>query len=220
MLEIYIITILAVFLTIMYAVGSRWNINIQKRVWAVLSKEIKPYCRSVAFKGFGSSGFKIACKPKAGPFAKLEISIVLLSREITLYYLVSKWRGKSDSITIKSNFKVAPHFTLEIVKMGTRLHRKLLENPKLKEVRQEEVSGFYICCSKPDAVAGLISNKSVVSRIRRLSDHLERLSITNEEPHLILSCRMDEAVIPQLLSLASLLGKFWNRQSNRVKFSS
>jgi len=208
MLEIYIITILAVLFTVMYTVGSRWNYKIQKKIWATLSKEIKPYCKSVAFKGLGSSGFKIGCKPTAGPFTKLEVSTVLLNREIFLYHLISKYEGKRDNIIIKSNFKTTPNFTLEIIKRGSKFHKEILKNPKLKETQHEKLSeDFFICCSKPNPAMEFLSNRNIVSKIRKLSDHIERLSITNKEPHLLLSCTMEEATIPQLLSLASLCGK-------------
>jgi len=208
MLEIYVITILAVLFTVTYAVGSRWNYKIQKEIWATLSREIKPYCRSVAFKGFGSSGFKIGCKPTAGPFTKLEVSIILLSREMLLYYLTSKCGGKRDRIVIKSNFRRPPNFALEIIKRGSKLHKGKLKAPELKEIQQEKLSeDFFICCSRPSLALKFLSNRNVVLKIRKLSSHIERLSITKEEPHLLLSCKMEETNIPQLLSLASLCGK-------------
>ena len=203
--EIYIVTILALLFTVTYVVGSRWNYKIQKKIWETLSKEMKPYSKEVAFKGLGSSGFKIGCKPKTGKLTKLEVSIALLSREIPLYYLFSRYEGKHDNIIIKSNFRTTPNFALEIIKKGTKFHREILKNPKLKELQYEKLSEyFFLASSNSNQALKFLSNRSVAQGITRLSNNIERLSITSEEPHLLLFCTMKENIIRQLLNLASV----------------
>jgi len=207
-LEIYIITILALSFTLAYAFGSRYNYKIQKKIWKKISNEIKPYSKKVAFKSLGSSGFKIACKSKRGPLSKLEVSIVLLSREIPLYYLISKYAGKHDAIVIKSNFKSAPEFTLEIVRRGTKFHSKLVEKTNYTELHHKKLSEhFFLASSKPNRASEFLSNGNILQSLLKLSNKIERLSITNEEPHLLLSCPMEEDLIHQLFSLASACGK-------------
>jgi len=207
-LEIYIVTILAVSFTLAYAFGSRYNYKIQKKIWKALSKEMKPYSKEVAFQSLGSSGFKIACKPATDKITKLEISIVLMSREIPLYYFLSKYMGKHDTIMIKSNFEVVPNFSLEIVKKGTKLHRELVASSKHTELQHEKLSErFFIAGSNKDRALEFLSDRNVVREIIQFDGEIDRLSITSEEPHLLLSCPMKENVIPRLLNLASACGK-------------
>lgn len=207
-IEIYIVTILALLFTVTYIVGSRWNYKIQKKVWKTLSKEMKAYSKEVAFKGLGSSGFKIGCEPKTGPLAKLEVSIALLGREILLYHLFSKYKRKRDSIVIKSNFRKTPNFALEIVKKGTKFHKETLKNPKLKELQHGKLSEcFFLASSDSNLAMEFLSNRKVTLSVTRLSNDIERLSITNKEPHLLLSCTMEEKAIRQLLHLASVCGE-------------
>ena len=207
-LEIYVITALAVLLMSMYMVGDRWNYRIQKRVWRVLSKEIKPYCKSVAFKGLGSSGFKVGCRPKVGPFSKFEVSVVLLAREMPLYYLLSKYRGKHDSIVIKSNFKRAPNFSMEVIRKGGRFDKEMLKQPELKGFKPSDLlESFRIRASKPRRAAKILSSKAIIRDLTRLDEHVERLSIRSEEPHLLVACAMKEDLIQPLLSLASRCGE-------------
>jgi len=207
-LEIYLIIILALAFTAAYSIGSRYNYKIQKKIWKTLSEEIKPYSKKVAFQGLGSSGFKIACKPATGKITKLEISIVLMSREIPLYYFLSKYMGKHDTITIKSNFEVVPNFSLEIVKKGTKLHRQLVERSNYTELQHEKLSErFFIAGSNKDRALEFLSDRNVVREIIQFDGEIDRLSITSEEPHLLLSCPMKENVIPRLLNLASACGK-------------
>jgi len=215
-LEIYIVTILALLFTVAYAVGSRWNYKIQKKIWKTLSKEMKPYSKEVAFKGLGSSGFKIGCKPKTGQLTKLEVSISLVSREIPLYYLFSRCKGKYDNIAVKSNFRTAPNFTLEIIKKGSKLRREILKNPKLKEIQLEKLpENFLVYSSTQSQAIEFLSDMNVVSKIRKFSEHMERLSITDKEPHLLLSCAMEETIISHLLALASLCGKAVEPKSDK-----
>jgi hypothetical protein len=207
-LEIYLIVILALAFTAAYSVGSRYNYKIQKKIWRTLSEEIKPYSKKVAFQSLGSSGFKIACKPATNQLKKLEISIVLMSREIPLYYFLSKYMGKHDTITIKSNFEVVPNFSLEIVKKGTKLHRELFGSSKYTELQHEKLSEYlFLASSNPDRALAFLSDRNVVREIIKLGDKIDRLSITSKEPHLLLSCPMEENIIHQLFSLASACGK-------------
>ncbi|MEM3696385.1 MAG: hypothetical protein QXQ94_02620 [Candidatus Bathyarchaeia archaeon] len=206
-LEIYIIIILALAFTAAYSIGSRYNYKIQKKIWKTLSEEIKPYSKKVAFQGLGSSGFKIACKPAKNQLKKLEISIILMSREIPLYYLISKYMGKHDTIVIKSNFEIVPNFSLEIVKKGTKIHRELVQKSNYKELQHEKLSEhFFLAGSNPDRALEFLSDRNFVREIVKLDSEIDRLSITGEEPHLLLSCSMKENVIHQLLSLASACG--------------
>jgi len=208
LLENHAVTILALLFTVTYVIGSRLNYKIQKKVWKTLSKEMKLYCKEAAFKGLGSSGFKIGCRPKTGPLAKLEVSIALLPREISLYFLFSKYKGKRDNIVLKSNFRTTPNLTLEIIKRGSKFHKELLKNPTLEELQHEKLSEYFFLASSNSNIAmEFLTNKGVTLGFARLSSYLERLSITKEEPNLLLSCTMDENAIRQLLNIASICGE-------------
>ncbi len=207
-LEIYLITILAVAFTVAYSIGSRYNYKLQRKIWKMLSDEIKPYSKKVAFQSLGSSGFKIAYKPAKDYLKKLEISIVLMSREIPIYYLLAKHIGKHDIIILKSNFEVAPDFSLEIVKKGTKLHRELVKNPNYKELHYDRLSEyFFVASSNRDRALEFLSNKNIIKEIVEVGNEMDRLSIASEEPHLLLSCSMGENVIHQLLNIASACGR-------------
>lgn len=207
-LDVYLVVALAVALTVMYIVGDRWNYRIQKRVWRVLSREMRPYCKSVAFKGLGSSGFKVACRPKAGSLSKLEISVILLARGMPLYYLLSRYRGRHDSIVVKSNFRRPPNFSLEVVRKGGRFDKESLGQPELESFKGSDLlEGFRIAASKLRPAARVLSSKVVVRGLRRLNGYVERLSIRSEEPHLLMACVMKEGLIRPLLSLASKCGE-------------
>ncbi|MEM2806790.1 MAG: hypothetical protein QXK86_08095 [Candidatus Bathyarchaeia archaeon] len=207
-LEIYLITIFAVAFTAAYSIGSRYNYKLQRKIWKMLSEEIKPYSQKVAFQGLGSSGFKIAYKPAKGHLKKLEISIVLMSREIPIYYLLAKHMGKHDTIILKSNFEVTPDFSLEIVKKGTKLHKELVKNSNYVELQHEKLSEyFFVASSNRDKALEFLSNKNVIKEIVKVGNEIDRLSIASEEPHLLLSCSMEENIIRQLLNIASACGR-------------
>jgi len=85
---------------------------------------------------------------------------------------------------------------------------RISKNPKLKEIQQEKLpENFLVYGSTQSQAIEFLSDMNAVSKIRKISEHMERLSITDKEPHLLLSCTMEETIISHLLALASLCGK-------------
>ncbi|MFQ5836284.1 MAG: hypothetical protein ACE5HG_00340 [Candidatus Bathyarchaeia archaeon] len=209
-LEIYAIVVLAFMFFGAYIIGRHWNYRIQKNIWKDFSEEIKPYCRSVSFKGLGPSGFKVGCRiRKKSPLRKLEISAILLDREFLLHYLFSKYKKQYDRIIVKSNFEDSPNFSLEVVPKGTKMSKKALEYlTQFSEVKLRRISeNFLVKTSKPSQVRKLFSDKSFLSKFLQLNTHIKRLSISKKEPHLLLVCTMGENVLHLLLNLILQCGQ-------------
>lgn len=201
-LENYVIVILALLFIVGYLIGRQRNYKIQKEIWRVLSSEIKPYSKSVSFRSLGSSGFKIACRlGKEAPLRKLEISTILLDREFLLYYLISKYRKQHDRIILKSNFKDTPNFRLEVIPRGVKANKGMPENfIRLKEVRLGGISeNLLVKASKVTTARKIFSDDALLNSFLQLKGYVKRLSITTEEPHLLLVCSWEKNVVHPLL---------------------
>ncbi|KPV62851.1 MAG: hypothetical protein AOA65_1572 [Candidatus Bathyarchaeota archaeon BA1] len=207
-LEIYIVIAMSIFFMGAYAIGSRRNYKIQKKVWSTLSKELKPFCKSVKHQGFGSSGFRVGCLPENAPISKLEVTVTLLAREMPLYYVYSKFKGRHDKIIIRSNFRKPPKFRIEIQKewmITKEMQQSLME---LEEIK---LNGFpktlKMRAPEKHQVAKLFSSKALLANLQRLNGCIERLSIMHEEPQLLLICALRENLIQPLLKLVTQLGE-------------
>jgi len=204
--EMYAIIIVSAFFAGAYALGSRLNYRIQKRIWGVLSKELKSYCRSVRFQGFGSSGFRVVCKP-VGAITKLEVTVALLTREMPLYLAFLRLKRRRDRVVVKSNFSKHPTFHVEIIRKGSPTEEKWKHLVELKEVELTELADqFSVKASSTRLALRLLSDRDLLSGLKRLSKYVERLSITRKEPHLLLVCAADVDIIQPLMRLVAKIG--------------
>ena len=63
---------------------------------------------------------------------------------------------------------------------------RISKNPKLKEIQQEKLpENFLVYGSTQSQAIEFLSDMNVVSKIKKFSEHMERLSITDKEPHLL-----------------------------------
>jgi hypothetical protein len=182
-----VVLLLAVFMTIWYTIAKRMNLKRQNELWRALSPYIKGYTRKVGFRRFGSSGFQISFHGKS-PLFKVEVTFVLMDRENFLHYIFQKASGKKDEVYLKASFSCNPSFRLSSTGDGL----KPLEWGILGDLR------FF--SDDASKAARILLN----SEIKELFDRIKvkGLSISKEEPHLIMRCEVEEDTLKLLVPLA------------------
>ena len=205
--DIYFIAGLTVLFTLSYSVGIHMNRRVLRRTWRRLSGAIRPLCgRRVGFRNFGSSGFKVWCRPKSKSLSKLEIGVFLLSREIILYYLYAKARGKRDRLVILSSLKERPRMKLDIV--SRRMVDKVRVGRGAKLLKVKGLPSDLIAAStKPKEARDALRNPEVLGELRKILPIFRSLSLSMEEPHLELLCDLDENLLGEALKLVDALGE-------------
>jgi len=205
--DIYFITGLTVLFTLSYSVGIHMNRRVLRRIWRRLSGVVRPICgRRVGFRNFGSSGFKVWCRPKSKSLSKLEISVFLLSREIILYYLYAKARGKRDRLVILSSLKERPRMKLDIV--SRRITEKVRVSRGAKLIKVKGLPSDLIAAStKPKEAEKALRNPKVLGELRKIRPIFRSLSLSMEEPHLELLCDLDENLLEEALKFVDALGE-------------
>ncbi|HDJ25701.1 MAG TPA: hypothetical protein ENF34_00075 [Candidatus Bathyarchaeota archaeon] len=206
--ELSVIIGLTVVLVASYAFGSIMNRRIQKAFWEALRGHVRRYSRRVSFKSFGSSGFKVGFRPREGPLQKVEISLVLLAREMPLYIPLAYALSRRDRVVVKANLISRPTFHLEVLGRKTPLSKDIkLKLEKLKPVEAGALSKHMsIVASKPSKATELLSG-AVFERLVALRRCLERFSISRGEPHVIIVCRRDEEKLGDLFGLLDEVAK-------------
>ncbi|HDI01487.1 MAG TPA: hypothetical protein ENF78_03575 [Candidatus Bathyarchaeota archaeon] len=206
--ELPVLIGLTVFLVASYAFGAIVNRRIQRSFWKALRAEVRRYARRVSFKGFGSSGFKVGFKPREGPLRKVEVSLILLAREMLLYLPVAYALGRRDRVIIKANLAKKPTFYLEILSKKTPLKGEIkLKIEKLKPVELGVLTKHMsIGSSRPKKAAELLSG-TAFEHLIALRDCLERFSISRAEPHIMMICRRDEGKLEAMFNLIDEVAK-------------
>ena len=206
--ELMIIIGLVVFFTVAYAFGAIRNRRIQRAFWGKLRLAVKRYASKVSFLGLGSSGFKIAFKPRSSPLSKVEISLVLLAREMPLYFLTALALGRRDRMIVKANVRKKPDFHFEVFRRETSLEKEIaLSLKKFKDVEAGGLSRYFkVKADKPGRAEDLL-RRGVLDHLVSLREVLERFSISRSQPHILLICRRDEEAIEPILNALDTAAK-------------
>ena len=216
--EMPVIIGLTVILVASFAFGSIWNRRIQKAFWNSLKKALKRYTRRVSYKGLGSSGFKVAFRPSSGPLKKVEVTLILLAREMPPYLLAAYALGRRDRMIFKANVVAKPTFHFEALGPRTSLRGEIkLKMEALKPVKAGGLSKYItILSDKPDLASELLK-KGLFDKLVELRECLERFSISKTEPHVLLVCRRQEEAIGKALSLIEKAGDILRELSDIEK---
>ena len=200
--EMPVIIGLTVVLVSSYAFGSIWNRRIQKAFWSSLRGYLRRYTGRVSYKSLGSSGFKVAFRPPSGPLRKVEVSLILLAREMPPYLLAAYALGRRDRMIFKANAVARPNFHFEAIGPKTPLKKDVkLKLEALKPVEAGGLSRYITVLSdRPDRASELLK-KGIFDKLVKLRECLERFSISKTEPHILLVCRRNEGAIGEALSL-------------------
>ncbi|MFQ6080331.1 MAG: DUF3137 domain-containing protein [Candidatus Bathyarchaeia archaeon] len=203
---IYVVIALSFVVIVSFFLGRVSNNRIQRKFWKALTQTLKSHCTTFKHVGFGSSGFKLACPTKRKePLNKFEATLVLLDRENILHYPIQVLRGGYDQLIFKANFHKSPKARIEIMSKieGKKVDRALKTRETLTEIKVgngDLDKAFIVKTSNPRKAKNLLTNKSFLQQIQNLKEHVRRISIAPNEPHIYLICVADEKTVPQVVS--------------------
>ncbi len=202
---LWVVIVLTFIFMACYYWGRRKNYKIQKDSWKLLRKHIAQYTKKVDFKTYGSSAFQISIPGiKEDVFKRLELTIALLPREIPLYYLVQKIRGKKDEVIVKTQFRTEPKFSLEAIPKEMKVPKRL--RSKFKEIKTESFKGISFFSSEEGPAKLLLNETPIRRRLKDLEKELRFLSLSAETPHLIFACKLSPEVFSKIFSFIRSLG--------------
>ncbi|MFX1521349.1 MAG: hypothetical protein ACFFCD_15675 [Promethearchaeota archaeon] len=204
---LYVVIALAILFVLGYAIGAKYNYRLQRKIWKVMSEELKKYSKSASLKKLGSGGFAILCS-KLGSLDKTEIDVVLSSREIILYYLVTRLRGIKDRLFIYADFPKQPPFKMEMVKKGSKYAKTPLQSlENLKAILFEGIPNqLVVKATNKEIGMELLSDKQLLKKLSTTEDFLERVSIAKEHPQLLILSELNQETIISLIDLAITIG--------------
>jgi len=133
--------------------------------------------------GTMSSGAQVTISNTVKPFRQIQITYLLLTRELLPLWGLELLRGKRDTLVIRANTRFKPGHEIEVLPLHGALRRKLDQKSPTPWDWQEGPAGLGL------ATQGS-GNKQLVAKVRTFLDrygpYVQRLSLRERQPQLIL----------------------------------
>ncbi len=180
--EVIAIIGLCVFLALWYGAGHLYNRHRGQRLfrWLETGLDILGGEREGGWLGSPASGARVNVTHAAPPFRRLEIALLLESREILLLWWFDHLRGKRDWLIIKATLRSPRRGEVEIVPAKGRTAQTLRKEQEQPWTWQEGPHSLAIAYRGSGAqrqVAGL------ASWLEAYGAHLYRFSWRKTDPH-------------------------------------
>lgn len=133
--------------------------------------------------GTRSSGAQVTIDGARKPFRQLQITYLLLTRELLPLWGVELLRGKRDMLVIRADLRTKPGREFEVVPTQGALRRKLDRESQQPWKWHEGPAGLGIATQGSD-------DEVIIEQVTRFlqpyARHVQRLSLRQRSPHLIL----------------------------------
>jgi hypothetical protein len=176
---------LCVFLALWYGGGYLYNHRRGQRLfrWLEAGLDVLGDEREAGWIGSPASGARINVTRAASPFRRLEITLLLESREILLLWLFDRLRGKRDGLIIRATLRSPRRGEIEIGSAKRKAARRR-EQPWTWE---EGPHGLAV------AYQGSGAQRQVTALepwLRTYGAHLHRFSWRKTDPHVQLQMKV------------------------------
>ncbi|RLG50922.1 MAG: hypothetical protein DRN96_06550 [Thermoproteota archaeon] len=200
MTPLQLIIAVSVGFTLYYFLGKLWNRRLQRELWRRIRPELARRYGSFSFMPLGSSGFRIlAAKPKGGGPRKLELDLLLLDRENLVHYPVQLALGEVDKVVVKANLKSRPKARLEAASRSYRPASRLEARAPSEGLLDAGEGVVAWSDRRVEGLRVLLSSGAA----RALSEGaLLRISVSPEEPNLIVQAKACESGVKAALEVA------------------
>jgi hypothetical protein len=180
---------LCAFLVLWYGAGYLFNRRHGQRLYHWLRPGLDALGSGwqTTWLGSPSSGVRLAATEAASPFQHLEIILLLENREIVLFWLLDRLRGRRDWLIFKATLDQARPGEVEAIPARSRLAQGLRQQTEQPWKWREGPHGLAI------AYRGAGAQQQVARLGSWLEDyglHLDRLSWRKETPHIQLQLRV------------------------------
>jgi len=172
-----------------YLAGTWLNRQHSKAHGAWLQAGLKALGGKPTWKWVGtmSSGAQVAIPDAAKPFRQVQITYLLLTRELLPLWGVELLRGKGDMLVIRADLRAKPEREFEVLPLQGALRRKLDRSSPMPWDWHAGPAGLGIATQGPDSQP-LVD--AVMAFLDRYGEHVQRLSLRQRAPHLILFARL------------------------------
>lgn len=209
----YAAAIALIIIIVIMLYGNRKNRKRMKEIWAVLAETIKTYGDKVGHSGgYRRLKISVSTDPKDWKLEKVEFLVILEDRDNAFHYILKLFRPDYDKLLIQGSFgkkerRILKKSELEVVLVTDKRTQKKVAR------RLSSLSPYSIDVLPEDRFIvrtnnGKLMAHSIKSLSSELADHLIRISIGPDSPHVFILWRIEE---PDLIkNIADFVFSFSN----------
>jgi hypothetical protein len=181
---------LEILLVIGYLAGTWLNRRRSKALGQWLQEGLKALGGTLTWKWVGtmSSGGQATVSDAGKPFRQAEITYLLLTRELLPLWGIELLRGKRDTLVMRADLRGTPVREIEVVPLHGALRRTLDRHAGDQPWEWREESAGLGLATRGSGHEGIIA--AARAFLNRYGQHVQRLSLRQRRPHLILFARL------------------------------
>ena len=178
----YVAILVLLVVLLVFTLGTRRNIQKGNDVLGWLQDGLPVLGRRTSFRWLGSSAVVLHIAEAADPFREAEVVIVMEPRDVMLWWVVSRRRGRRDFLILRGTLRGAPRFELEAGDRagwtgGDRLRRDIGEDWERGAWGDASVTVSHTRNADTDAARRLWTD------LGEASGGVWRLSVRSDRPH-------------------------------------
>ena len=175
---------LSIALVVWYFMGSQINRRRAGSSLRWIREGVQVLGGQATMRPLGTSGFQVNVEKTKGPFKKVEMMVLLESREMLLFWIFNRLRGQRDLLVLKSDLRARPKTELEVIRKGARMAKKALKAIDDETwVREEIEDGKLIMAHRGKARPGL--SEKLTPLLREYTPYILTVSLRKSSPHLL-----------------------------------
>jgi hypothetical protein len=178
----YLAILVLLVVLLVFALGTRRNIQKGNDILRWLQGGLPVLGARTSFRWLGSSAVVLTIAQANEPFREAEVVVVMEPRDVMLWWLWSRRRGRRDFLILRGTLRSAPPFELEAGNPAGWTGRDRLARPGLEAWERAEwdrgVAVAHTGGADPEAA------RQVWTDLGEVSGGVWRLSIRSEIPHL------------------------------------
>jgi len=175
---------LSIALVIWYVVGAQMNRRRASYLLRWVREGIREFGGEATWRRLGASGFQVTVEGTERPFKRIEMMVLLESREIPLLWLFNRFRGQRDLMVFKADLRTRPRTEMEVIRGRGRIAKEVLKAVDEKNWVKGEIEDTNLIVAR--------RGKDIAAMAERLSPlllehapYILRISLRKASPHLL-----------------------------------
>ncbi|MFQ6124125.1 MAG: hypothetical protein ACE5R6_05890 [Candidatus Heimdallarchaeota archaeon] len=212
----FIFIVVTLIFIIVLMIGSRWNQRLLREAWDRVAHSLAPHSEKIGGR-IGHNLFRMMAFPKKeAPFRKVNVIMSTMDRENAFHYILRYFHTDEDLLMFQGDvrdLRTVP--TLELVPITAKIleGRVKVRRPETSEMIEFSTkdfgytSEFLVFTKDREFARYVLRKKEVQDTVEHSADTLDRVSISEDSPNILVTCKAQLPNIPQSTALFQTLGK-------------
>ena len=166
---------------------------------------IREFGGEATWRRLGASGFQVTVEGTERPFKRIEMMILLESREIPLLWLFNRFRGQRDLMILKADLRTRPKTEMEIVHKRSWITKEVREAIDEKGWASGEIGHTNLIVARRGKDIAAMAEK-LSPLLLEHATYILRISLREASPHLLVNLSLSGLEEIEAEAVFGLLG--------------